>query len=105
MKKIKFSGILQEFINKANNGNSQDIDFIIKHLTTESSLPMTRYVDFALSLVKNEAGIRQLEFYLFHGSLIQRNYCSLFFNRRGDWPVVKKAFQLGLIDEIQAYSR
>lgn len=104
-KKNKFSGILEEFINKAQEGNSSDIDFIIKHLTPESSLPITRYIDFALSLVNNEAGIRQLEFYLFHGSLIQRNYCSLFFNRRGDWTVVKKAYRLGLIDEIQAYSR
>lgn len=105
MKRNEFSGILNELIQHAQNGNTTDIDFIMQHLSSESSFPMTRYVDFAVSLVKNDEGIKQLEHYLFHGTLIQRNYCSLFFNRRGDWPVVKEAFLLGLIDEIQAYSR
>ena len=87
------------------NGTKHDIDYIMSNLTHKSSLPMTRYVDYAVSLVENEEGINRLEFFLFNGTLIQRNYCSLFFNRRGDWLIVKKAFQQGLIDEIQAYSR
>jgi hypothetical protein len=66
---------------------------------------MTRYVDFSLGLVTNEMGIARIKHYLFNGSKIQRNYSSLFFNRRGDWEIVKKAFQLGLIDEIQAFAR
>jgi hypothetical protein len=39
------------------------------------------------------------------GTLIQRNYASLFLNRLGEWEPVKKAYELGLIDEVQAYSR
>lgn len=70
-----------------------------------SILSTTRIVDYALSLVENDAGIARIEFYLFNGTQIQRNYCSLFFNRRGDWPVVKQAYEQGLIDEIQAYAR
>jgi len=62
-------------------------------------------VDYALSLVSNEEGISRLSYYLFNGSLIQRNYCSLFFNRRGDWKIVREAYELGLIDEIQAFAR
>lgn len=105
MKNYKFRGILKEMIIKAKLGNKSDIDFIMNHLTSEATLEITRYVDYALSLVENEDGIKQLQHYLFNGTLIQRNYCSLYFNRKGDWPVVKEAYLQGLIDEIQAYSR
>lgn len=101
----KFSGQLYDLIIKAENGGPIDIDFIMHILTSESTFAMTRYVDFALGLVTNEAGISRIEHYLFNGSQIQRNYASLFFNRRGDWEIVKKAFQSGLIDETQAFAR
>jgi hypothetical protein len=77
----------------------------MNHLTNNSSFAMTRYVDFALSLVVNDKGIERIGYYLFHGSSIQRNYCSLFFNRRGDWTIVIMALDRGLIDEIQAFAR
>lgn len=105
MIKYKFSGQLNDLIIKAENGDPKDVDFIMQHLTLDSTFAVTRYVDFALGLVTNEAGISRIEFYLFNGSQIQRNYSSLFFNRRGDWEIVKKAFHLGLIDEIQAFAR
>ena len=101
----KFRGILKELIANAEMGTADNIDFILDKLSADSSFAMTRYVDFALSLVKNPEGIKRLEFYQFHGSLIQRNYCSLFFNRRGDWLIVKKAYEKGLIDEVQAFAR
>jgi hypothetical protein len=105
MTRYKFTGKLQELIERAENGNSEDVDFIMNHLTIDSTFAMTRYVDFALSLVENENGISQIKYYLFNGSLIQRNYCSLFFNRRCDWDIVDQAYKQGLIDEIQAFSR
>ncbi|WP_339714611.1 hypothetical protein [Cyclobacterium amurskyense] len=105
MAKNKFSGKLGELIARAENGNAEDVDYIISHLTEESSLAMTRYVDFALSLVENEMGVLRLEYYLFNGTLIQRNYCCLFFNRRLDYDLVDRAFNAGAIDEIQAFSR
>ena len=105
MRKKIFTGILQELIDRGESGNSEDVDFIMNHLNGSSTFAMTRYVDFALSLVENQTGINRIEYYLFNGSLIQRNYCSLYFNRKGDWLIVKKAFNQGLIDEIQAYAR
>jgi hypothetical protein len=105
MKNKPFTGKLQELINRAELGNSSDVDYIFNHLNESSTFAMTRYVDYALSLVENINGVKRIEYYLFNGSLIQRNYCSLYFNRRGEWAIVKKAFTLGLIDEIQAYSR
>jgi hypothetical protein len=105
MTQNKFSGQLYDLIIKAENGDPKDVDFIMKNLNSESTFAMTRYVDFSLGLVTYEMGIARIEHYLFNGSQIQRNYSSLFFNRRGDWEIVKKAFQLGLIDEIQAFAR
>ena len=105
MIKYKFSGKLQELIERAGIGNNEDVDYILSHLTIDSTLAMTRFVDYALGLVNNKEGISRIEYYLFNGTLIQRNYCSLFFNRRGDWPIVKRAYEQGYIDKIQAYSR
>jgi hypothetical protein len=105
MTQNKFSGQLYDLIIKAENGDPNDVDFIMKNLNTESTFAMTRYVDFSLGLVTNEVGIARIEHYLFNGSQIQRNYSSLFFNRRGDWDIVKKAFKQGLIDEIQTFAR
>ena len=103
--KYQFSGKLQELIDKAQIGSIEDIDFIMNHLTIDSSLAMTRYVDFALSLVENPIGFEQIKHYLFNGTLIQRNYASLYLNRLGKWEIVKEAYNKGLIDEIQAFAR
>lgn len=100
-----FSGKVQELSDRANRGTIEDVDYILGHLTPDVTLSVTRFVDYALSLVESKAGIERIEFYLFNGTQIQRNYCSLFFNRRGDWPVVKEAYERGLIDKIQAYAR
>ncbi len=105
MNNMKFSGKVKELIDRANSGNIEDIDYILNHLTPDVTLAITRFVDYALSFVASDLGIQQIEFYLFNGTQIQRNYSSLFFNRRGDWLIVKKAYEKGLIDEIQAYAR
>jgi len=105
MTNYKFKGKLGELIERAENGSENDVDYIMSHLTSNSSLAMTRYVDYALSLVENTKGILRLEHYLFNGTLIQRNYSSLFFNRRLDYDIVIRAYKEGLIDEIQAFAR
>lgn len=101
----KFTGKVKELAECAMHGQAADIDQIMDHLTPDATLSMTRFVDYALSLVESEAGVARIEHYLFHGTQIQRNYCALFFNRLGEWPTVKRAYDQGLIDEIQAYAR
>jgi hypothetical protein len=103
--KFEFTGQLKELIDKGQNGNQNDVDYIFGKLTVDSTFAMTRYVDFALSLVAKSEGIERIKYYLFNGTLIQRNYASLFLNRLGEWEPVKKAYEQGLIDEIQAYCR
>ena len=105
MTNYKFSGKLGELIERAEHGSELDVDYIMSHLNKDSSLAMTKYVDYALSLVENLNGIKRLEHYLFYGTLIQRNYSSLFFNRRLDYEIVLRAFKEGRIDEIQAFAR
>lgn len=105
MKKHVFSGQLGQLINKAQRGTTEDTESILKQLTPQSSLTTTRNIDYALSLIETDEGVQIIKNYLFNGSLIQRNYCSLFFNRRGDWQFVKQAYDMGLIDEVQAYAR
>lgn len=105
MQRSHFSGKVRELVDRANSGNIEDVDYILNHLTSDVTLSVTKFVDYALSLVVSDVGVARIEYYLFNGTQIQRNYCSLFFNRRGDWPIVKKAYERGLIDEIQAYAR
>jgi len=105
MTKCCFTGLLKEYIDKAENGTAHDIDDILGKLTTDSTFAVTRYVDFSLGQVTNHEGFERIKYYLFNGTQIQRNYASLFFNRRGDWMFVKEAFDKGLIDEIQAFAR
>jgi hypothetical protein len=50
-------------------------------------------------------GTARIEHYLFHGTQMQRNYCTLFFVRKDEWKVVKKAYAMGLIDRAQAFSK
>jgi len=101
----KFKGKLRKLIQKAIQGKREDIDYIFNHLNDQSTFKMTRYVDYALSLVGSDEGISRIEYYLFNGTLIQRNYSSLYLNRNGYWKIVKEAYEKGLIDEIQAYAR
>ncbi len=105
MKPYRFKGVLYDLSSKAVSGKTEDIDYIISHLTDQSTFKMTRFVDYALSLVTSKEGIERIEYHLFNGTLIQRNYCSLYLNRNGYWKPVKIAYDQGLIDEIQAYAR
>jgi hypothetical protein len=76
---------LQPLVERARRGTVEDIDFILSQLTSSTPLAMTKFIDFALGLVESEAGTERIEFHLHNGTQMQRNYCTLFFNRRGDW--------------------
>ncbi len=96
---------LKDYIPMAQSGTAFDIDAIMADINEEMSIAISKIIDFSLSYVNSESGLERMAYYLFNGTQIQRNYCTLFFNRRGDWTLVKAAFDQGLIDEIQAFSR
>ena len=101
---MDYTPLFSELESMCINGGAADIDSVMEILQS-GDLPTTRAVDFHLGQVTNSAGLDRLEFYLFNGSQIQRNYATLFFARRNDWKLVNEAYSRGLIDYIQAYSR
>jgi DNA-binding MarR family transcriptional regulator len=86
-------------------GSAEDVDRVMEHLTDGADLPTTKIVDRYLGSVKTIEGMKRIEHYLFNGTQIQRNYSTLFFVRVDDWKLVNKAYRMGLIDYVQAYSK
>jgi hypothetical protein len=97
--------ILQNYISLAKEGTRASIGEIMKHLNKNMTLAESKFIDFALGHVDNDEGVKSMEHYLFHGTQIQRNYCALYFGRRGEYLIVRKAYDEGLIDAKQAFSR
>ncbi|MBN2049548.1 MAG: MarR family transcriptional regulator, partial [Spirochaetales bacterium] len=86
------------------SGTTEDIDRVMEFLDETSDIPLTRVVDYYLGRVSTLEGMKRIEHYLFRGTQIQRNYATLFFARINEWKLVDKAYNMGLIDYIQAYS-
>jgi hypothetical protein len=97
--------ILQSYVALAKTGTEESIREIMRHLNKNMSLAESKIIDFALSNVEGEEGVGVMERYLFHGTQIQRNYCALYFGRRGEYLVIRRAYDAGLIDANQAFSR
>jgi hypothetical protein len=104
----KNTSILAYYMTLAQKGRERDVDLIMRGLNDNVTFAESRFIDYALGLVKSGEGAERIGWYLFNGTQIQRNYSTLFFNRRcekGDWEKVKKAYKMGLIDAIQAFSK
>ncbi len=97
--------ILQHYIGLAKEGTRASIGEIMNHLNKGMTLAESKVIDFALGHVDSDEGMKIMEYYLFHGTQIQRNYCTLYFGRRGEYLIVRKAYDEGLIDAKQAFSR
>lgn len=97
--------LLQHYISLAKESTKGSIGEIMKHLNKNMSLAESKFIDFALGHVDTDEGIKIMEYYLFHGTQIQRNYCALYFGRRGEYLIIRKAYDEGLIDAKQAFSR
>jgi hypothetical protein len=97
--------ILQYYIRLAKEGTKASIGEIMKRLNKSMTLAESKFIDFALGHVESCEGIEAMEYYLFHGTQIQRNYCTLYFGRRGEYLIIRKAYDEGLIDAKQAFSR
>ena len=97
--------ILQQYIRLAREGTKATIDEIMSHLDEHMTIAESKFIDFALGHVESQEGLAVMEDYLFHGTQIQRNYCTLFFGRLGEYLIIRKAYDQGLIDARQAFSR
>ena len=97
--------MLTKYIPLAKEGTKASIGEIMKHLNRRMTLAESKFIDFALGHVDGDEGLKTMEHYLFHGTQIQRNYCALYFGRRGEYQIIRKAYDQGLIDAKQAFSR
>jgi hypothetical protein len=102
---MNYTGLFSSIAEHCRLGESSDVDTVLGLLNSNVDLPTTRAVDFYLGQIINLEGIERMQYYLFKGNPMQRNYCTLFFARRNDWDLVNQAYAEGLIDAIQAYSR
>ncbi len=96
---------LQYYMHLAEEGSKISIDEIMKHLNKRMTIAESKFIDFALSHIDTEEGIKVMSHYLFYGTQVQRNYCALYFSRLGEYPLVREAYDKGLIDAKQAFSR
>jgi len=96
---------LRHFIDLAKESTEASIGEIMKHLNKRMTLAESKFIDFALGQVDTDEGVKTMEYYLFHGTQIQRNYCALYFGRRDEYLLIRKAYDAGLIDAKQAFSR
>lgn len=96
---------LQRYIRLAKDGTRASIDEIMTHLNADMTIAESKFIDFALGHVERHEGLDAMEYYLFHGTQIQRNYCTLYFGRRGEYLIVRRAYDAHLIDAKQAFSR
>lgn len=96
---------LEYYIKLAKEGSKASIDEIMRRLNQCATIAESKFIDFALGHIDSAEGMEVMKHYLFHGTQIQRNYCTLYFSRRDDYKLVREAYNKGLIDERQAFSR
>lgn len=96
---------LTYYMEHAQKGTKASVDLVMRNLNWNMTLAESKFIDFALGQIETEEGLAVMKNYFFHGTQLQRNYCALFFSRRGDHKLVKEVYDLGLIDDKQAFSR
>lgn len=97
--------IIKYYVDLAKIGTKESIGLIMKDLNMKMTLAQSKFIDFALGHVETDEGIEIMTHYLFHGTKVQRNYCALYFGRLGEYMLIRKAYDQGLLDEKQAFSR
>lgn len=87
------------------DGSARAIDYVFSFLDDDADVVTTKIVDRYLGDVSNPAGVGRIEGYLFGDDQFRRNYAALYFARKDEWAVIKRAYDAGLIDYEQAYSK
>ncbi len=92
------------FEHLARSGQKQDIDFIMNHLGNQTDIFSAKIADYSLGLVTNCEGKNRIRFYLFNGSITQRNYAALYFKRLGNKDILNEGVNGGFIEAELAFS-
>ena len=97
--------LLSDVAKKVNLGRSSDIDYFMSYLNQDTTTQIIKLIDFALSQINTTEGIERIKYYLFNGSLMQRNYAALYFKRHKKIDVLKEAVSKKCIDKEIAFSK
>lgn len=95
------AGILEQ----GKRGEAADVREIMNMLDPDRDMRIIKIADTALTMVRNPEGVAELERFLFSGTGMQRNYCVNYFRRREMRTPILRAWEAGLIDSVQAFSR
>jgi hypothetical protein len=87
------------------SGAPGDVDIMMESLERDPVSSPHKLIDYTLGLVKNIEGQLRIEYYLFNGTLVQRNYAALYFKRIGEIEILTEAVEMGCIDRVQAFSK
>ena len=96
---------LGHYVSLAAGGTKEAVNTIMKDLNKKATLAQTKFIDYALGLVNTKEGRDRIEYFLFFGTQMQRNYSALYFGRLDEYALLRKAYEKGLIDARQAFSR
>ncbi len=77
------------------SGTAEGIDGAMEYLTEDADIATTKIVDYYLGTVDTVEAMKRIEYYLFNGTQMQRNSCTLFFVRGTAWKLGNKAFRMG----------
>ncbi len=86
-------------------GTAANVDIMMESLECDPSSSPHKLIDYTLGLVARSTGKKRIEYYLFNGAQIQRNYAALYFKRLGEISLLAKAVEMGCIDRVQAFSK
>ncbi len=85
-------------------GTPEHVDIMMRSLEEDPHSSPHKLIDYTLGLVDNRQGKDRIEYYLFNGTTVQRNYAALYFKRRNDRLILAEAVKKGCIVGV-AYRR
>ncbi|AFY92292.1 GUN4 N-terminal ARM-like repeat domain-containing protein [Chamaesiphon minutus] len=86
-------------------GTTADVDIMMESLECDPHSSPYKLIDYTLGLVNRSTGKERIEYYLFNGTQVQRNYAALYFKRLGEMGILTEAVRMGCIDRVQAFSK
>jgi len=78
---------------------------VMECLKKANTVAECKIADYNLTTFTSARDKGIIETYLFNGDQRQRNYAALYMKRKGLNDILKKAFEAGKIDRVQAFSR
>lgn len=87
------------------NVSVESVDAIMFSIKNADTVSECKSLEYKLSRLNSEKEKERVKYYLFNGNKRQCNYAANYFKRKGYHSLLKKAYDEGKIDKIQAFSK